>query len=361
MDTKRSLIYAAVISNILCIGGLVIHFTPKAQPQRPQTFVQPYTPAPIVPVAPKALDIPAMQALITEASCREIVTWLADPLREGRMSGKKGNRETAQYVKAKFESYGLQTSLHQFKVRRMNPGPKNETGDDFSNNVIGVLPGESERRIVIGGHMDHVGYGPQMSLDGITGIHPGADDNGSGATTVMELARVLSKGPKPKHTLVFMCFSGEEMGLLGSRAYVTSLGKEVDKIDLMVNYDMVGYLRGDSLPALGARAVPELIDIIGKIGNKYPFKVFPAPDSSGNSDHASFGQAGVPYVFFFTGLHANYHRVSDTADKINYTGMTGIARFGVEMIMEYDKTSVAPRNYIFARELKAMCIAPEGN
>jgi hypothetical protein len=342
MDLKKKLIIAVVTMNVVCLWATVFHFTRDRTPPAPVYVARPSV---VTPVVPPVVSVADAKASITEEECRTILTWLASDAREGRMSGKTGNKDAALYIQREFESYGLKTSTQQFRISRMNPGPKNETGDDFTNNVIGILPGETDRQIVVGAHFDHVGYGPRMSTDGITGIHNGADDNGSGTTALLEVAEAFGKLGRQKHTLVFIGFSGEEMGLIGSRAYVAALNRDqISKIDLMVNFDMVGYLKDQkTLPALGARRVTGLVDIIARIDDTYPFKVIPAGEAPGNSDHASFGNEGVPYVFFFTGLHANYHKVTDDADKIDYVGLKGIAQFGFEMIAEFDKTGPSSR------------------
>lgn len=341
MDMKNGMAFTLVVTTAMTVAGVLYKLQTQPPPPKPQQPVvqSPVGPEPVPPpVAPVVLNLEEAKATITEKDCQEILGWLADDAREGRMTGKQGNRDSAEFIKKKFESFGLKTSLQRFHVRRMNPGPKNEIGDDFSHNVIGVLEGETDRQIVVGGHFDHVGYGPQMALDKVIAVHNGADDNASGTTAVIEIAEAFSKMKKPQHTIVFICFSGEEMGLIGSQHYVRQLKQEeIRKIDLMVNYDMVGYLKDkNSIPALGSRAIPAIVDIISKINDKYPFKVQAASDASGNSDHASFGREGVPYVFFFTGLHNNYHRATDDADKIDYKGLAGIARFGFEMTSEFD-------------------------
>lgn len=277
--------------------------------------------------------------LITVDKNKEFLYWFADDAREGRMSGKKGNREAAEFIKKKFELFGLQTSYQKFPIRRMNPGPNNETGDDFSQNVIGILPGKTNRVITITSHVDHVGYGPQMTLDNKVGIHNGADDNGSGCTGVVALAEAFSKAPKLEHTLVFITFSGEEMGLVGSKYYVKSLSKEkVQEIDLMINFDMIGRLSNNTCQAIGARKNPKLMEVFGKLQDQHRITFEPSTgDNDNGSDHAPFRDAGVPFCFFFTGMHKDYHRVSDKPDTINYEGLTNIVRFAFDVVASYDK------------------------
>ena len=293
----------------------------------------------------KFLTLEKAKETIKESEIKEILTWLAHDEREGRMSGKQGNISAAKFIKEKFESLGLKTSLQKFKIRRMNPGPKNEVGDDFTHNIIGVLEGKTNRQIVIGAHMDHIGYGPSMSRSRRIAVHNGADDNASGTTAVLEIAEAFCKMDKPNHTLVFICFSAEEMGLIGSRYYVNNLKQEEKtNIDLMINFDMIGYLKGnEDLIITGAREVPNLSDIINNIERNYPFDAHPARGGGGGSDHASFGNANVPYAFFHTGTHRYYHTPDDDSHRIDFKGLCLVSKFAFEVVNEFDKSSTNTR------------------
>ncbi|HEX4998388.1 MAG TPA: M28 family peptidase [Terriglobia bacterium] len=194
-------------------------------------------------------------------------------------------------------------------------------------NVVATLTGSDARLrnewIVVGAHYDHLGLGDQHSLapSEIGRIHHGADDNASGSAGVMEFAAAAAKNPQAfKRSLMFVTFAGEELGLLGSGYFVGHPLAPLDKITAMLNFDMIGRMKDDRL-------------FIGGVGTAAPFKGWLEEASqplgvkldyseSGNasSDHASFVGKHVPVLFFFTGLHADYHRPSDTADKINPTG-----------------------------------------
>lgn len=272
---------------------------------------------------------------IKEADLKKHVYWLADDEREGRMSGKRGNVDAATYIYDHFKSYGLETKFQKFMIKRVNPGPKNEVGDDFTSNIIGILRGKTDSAIVTGGHMDHIGYGPSMSMaPGRREIHNGADDNASGAATVLELAEAFSQMSQPKHTLIFICFSAEEMGLIGSQYYVRNPVLPLSSTVCMFNFDMVGYYRG-KLYAYGANSVPGMRQIMEK--ENFPNLV--TGGGSGGSDHASFGNRGVPNVFFHTGGHPYYHTPDDDANRINYDGMEKVARFAFCVIEDFDRTN----------------------
>jgi aminopeptidase YwaD len=223
----------------------------------------------------------------------------------------------------------------------VNPGPKNELGDDFSQNVIAYKPGQTDSVIVIGAHLDHVGYGPAMALDNGIAIHNGADDNGSGTTGVLLTARAMSKLPPLRHTIVFILFSGEEMGLLGSKYYTNQLTVDQwKKIDLMVNYDMIGRLKpSGAVECVGARNNPTLTKILGSIESKYaPIKSLePTVSKKDDSDHAPFHNKGVPICFFFTGLHPQYHKATDDVHLINFEGLVAVVKSGMDLVYQYDQ------------------------
>lgn len=336
---KRILVTLVIIVTIF--NGLVIY------QKLHQTASPPFTPQvlPVLPPTPpgatERITVEQARQTINEKDAKELMLWLTDDAREGRMSGKKGNRDAAQYIKSNMESSGLKTVLQPFHIRRLNPGPENETGDDHTSNVIGTLDGDTDREIVIASHLDHVGWGPSMARDGGDKIHPGADDNASGCVGVMLSAKAFSKIKKPRHRIVFICFSAEEMGLIGSEHYVKQLGKDrLANIDLMVNFDMIGRLgaKGKTVEAIGARDTPKLTKLLGNLESKYNLTIEPKTAKGDNgSDQAPFYRAGVPVCFFFTGMHPQYHCATDTPDRINYSGLVSITQLAFELANEYDK------------------------
>ena len=198
-------------------------------------------------------------------------------------------------------------------------------------NVIGVLDGEgplADETVIIGAHYDHVGRGGPNSLaPGSTEIHNGADDNASGTSSLIELARRFGeRAQKSKfpRRLVFIAFTGEEMGLLGSERYCKSPLYPLDKTVAMLNMDMVGRLKEDKLIVYGtgtsSRWEPELKKANEEIDLKLIFK----PEGFGPSDHSSFYAKKIPVLHFFTGEHSDYHRPSDDWEKINYEGMARV-------------------------------------
>ena len=189
------------------------------------------------------------------------------------------------------------------------------------HNVAAYMPGQTDEYVIVGAHYDHLGMGGQYSLTpSVRAIHPGADDNASGTAGVIELARWFSKQPKQKRGILFLSFAGEEMGLLGSAYYVAHPELPLAKAVAMLNMDMIGRIRDGKVyiggAATGSNLRPMLEEIVAKSAIKVDFSGGP---ESGGSDHMSFATGQVPALFFFSGLHSDYHKPSDTWDKIDAT------------------------------------------
>ena len=192
-----------------------------------------------------------------------------------------------------------------------------------------MLPGKEPQSqkdyVVIGAHYDHLGLGHYGTRDQSTAglIHHGADDNASGTAVLLQLARRLSQiEPKPARGIVFVAFSAEELGLHGSRHFVAKWPHS-GSIKSMVNLDMVGRLREDRVTVFGIRSSPPF-DAIVSAGAKQLGLQTNQPDGVGPSDHLSFYNKQIPVLHFFTGSHTDYHRPSDTWDKLNYPGMAKV-------------------------------------
>jgi hypothetical protein len=186
-------------------------------------------------------------------------------------------------------------------------------------NVSAYLPGETDEYVVIGAHYDHLGLGEQFSLGTPGMTHPGADDNASGTSGVIELARYYSKQPKLKRGVLFLAFAGEELGLLGSAHYVSNPYLPINKAVAMINMDMVGRIRDGKVFLAGSGTGSSFKSLIAELTPKYTdFKVDLSETAGyGSSDHTSFTTKQVPVLFFFSGLHGDYHKPSDTWDKID--------------------------------------------
>ena len=184
-------------------------------------------------------------------------------------------------------------------------------------NVVGALPGDSEEAVVIGAHYDHLGFGDESSLaeHHLGQIHNGADDNASGVAALLILARDLSAA-RPGRTVVFAAFAAEELGLLGSRHYVQHPSLPLERTVAMVNLDMIGRSDGDVLIG-GVGTAKEFRDLLHEVEADSPLTFNYASTPRGSSDHLPFAAAGVPVLFFFTGLHPDYHKPSDDWEKID--------------------------------------------
>jgi len=207
-----------------------------------------------------------------------------------------------------------------------------------TRNVVGVLEGSgpfADETVVVGGHYDHLGHGGLMSgsLAFLSkDIHNGADDNASGTAMVIEMARRLARRADPlPRRVVFIAFSGEERGLLGSQHYVEHPLFPIDKTVMMINFDMVGRLNDRSeLTMIGTGTVPGMDALVNALGQSSGLKIKTIQgltDGFGGSDHQSFYNKNVPVLFAFTGVHKDYHRPSDDTDLINYAGMARIADY----------------------------------
>jgi Zn-dependent M28 family amino/carboxypeptidase len=189
------------------------------------------------------------------------------------------------------------------------------------HNVDAYLPGTTDEYVIVGAHYDHLGLGGQYSLaPSLTGtVHPGADDNASGTAGVIELARWFSKQPKQKRGILFLTFAGEEEGLLGSAFWAAHPELPIEKAVAMVNMDMIGRVRGGKLYVGGTATGSTLRALIQHLATRNPeLNVdYSEGPEAGSSDHTSFIAKGVPSLFFFSGLHSDYHKPSDTWDKID--------------------------------------------
>ena len=188
------------------------------------------------------------------------------------------------------------------------------------HNVVGFLPGRSDEYVAIGAHYDHLGLGDHSSLapSKIGRVHHGADDNASGVAGLIELARVLSRRRATlERGVLFIAFSGEEIGLLGSSHWVNHPTLPLDKAVAMINMDMIGRIRDNKVYVGGTGTGSTFKELLGKIEPKHDFEVSFSEGGYTASDHTSFVTKKVPVLFFFSGLHSDYHKPSDTAEKIN--------------------------------------------
>ncbi len=374
----------------------------------------------------------------TEAHLRDHIRYLSSDKLEGRRTGEPGAMAAAKYVADRFEIFKLKPGvpLHNGKASYMQPFPgKDSTPENpvTGYNVIGILAGTDPKlkneAFVIGAHYDHLGHGGEGSLAlNSKEIHHGADDNASGVAAIIEMARQFSRERKNKRTIIFIAFSGEEEGLLGSKYYVNNPVFPIESTVAMINLDMVGRLHDDKLTIGGIGTASEFKQLVEKInstnakstdlptpdklmegliveklkkagisgvlvfvnngevtvsGNapkdqvpammvaafeakptkvinninvkpnstkvvfvtrfRYrPFILQLNEDGFGPSDHSSFYTKKIPVLFFFTGTHLDYHKPSDTADKINYKGEAKVISYITMIAKAIDQNPVRP-------------------
>jgi Zn-dependent M28 family amino/carboxypeptidase len=195
-----------------------------------------------------------------------------------------------------------------------------ETTRATVNNVLAWLPGQTDEYIIVGAHYDHLGRGNFDSLapSQIGQIHPGADDNASGTAGVLELARLLApQHGQLKRSILFMDFAGEELGLLGSAAWVKDPTRPLAKAVAMLNMDMIGRIKDDKVYIGGVGTGSTFKSVLEQAQKETPFKIEYSAGGYSSSDHTSFVTKKIPVLFFFSGLHSDYHKPSDTWDKIN--------------------------------------------
>ena len=185
-------------------------------------------------------------------------------------------------------------------------------------NVLGFLPGQTDKTIIIGAHYDHLGLGTKGSLapELIDQIHNGADDNASGTAALLQLAQDFSRGSPLQQGLLFIAFAGEELGLLGSRYYTEHATMPLENTVAMINMDMIGRSQGNLLLG-GVDTAAEFRGILDEVQKTSPLQFSYSGSSRGSSDHLSFSSKKIPVLFFFSGLHSDYHRPSDDWERIN--------------------------------------------
>lgn len=281
-------------------------------------------------------------------SIKEDVYILANDSLNGRETGTEGEKQAAAYIEKRFEQLGLQPKgdensyLQEFDFKpRTNPHEETKIStsktDSTKNgfNVIGYLDNGAKTTVVIGAHYDHLGMGGEGSLyrEG-EAIHNGADDNASGVAVMLNLAERL-KNINKNNNYLFIGFSGEEEGLLGSNYFVKNPTIDTKQVSYMINMDMVGRLNAEKTLAVhGVGTSPIFKQVL--FANKDSLNIAEHESGIGPSDHTSFYLADIPVLHFFTGQHEDYHKPGDDAEKLNYEGMELISNYIFKIITDLD-------------------------
>ncbi|MEM7658701.1 MAG: M20/M25/M40 family metallo-hydrolase [Bacteroidota bacterium] len=272
------------------------------------------------------------------------VVYLASDLLEGRETGKAGEALAAQYLSTRFEDLGLtakgsQGWLQAFEARVSNNPHASESEKETrtGHNVIGFLDNGAKQTVVIGAHYDHLGMGHFGSrYTGEPAIHNGADDNASGVAVMLQVAEALVASPAKNNNYLFIGFSGEEMGLYGSKHFVANPTVELESINYLLNLDMVGRLNDEGRLAIsGTGTSPIWKEPLQAVaGEKLTIKT--SDSGIGPSDHTSFYVKDIPVLHFFSGQHTDYHKPIDDSELINYEGMYEIGTYIVRLIEALD-------------------------
>ena len=283
-----------------------------------------------------------------ENKIKEDVSFLAGDKLEGRETGTKGEQEAATYIAKRFKEIGVEPKGIKGFLQVFTFKPKTDphqevkystTSTDSTitgTNVLGYIDNKANKTIVIGAHYDHLGFGAEGSFykGEEKAIHNGADDNASGVSVMLNLASKL-KQTNTSNNYLFIAFSGEEMGLLGSNYFVKNATIPLDSINYMLNMDMVGRLKADStLAVYGVGTSPVFKQVISDNNDK--FKIIEKESGVGPSDHTSFYLNDIPVLHFFTGQHEDYHRPSDDSELLNYEGMEAISTYIFDIITDLD-------------------------
>ena len=277
------------------------------------------------------------------------VEFLSSDALEGRGTGSEGERKAADYISQRFSDLnfiekGNNEFLQSFSFKpKSNPHEEIKFNDSIidsgiiGNNVLAFMDNNASSTVVIGAHYDHLGYGGEGSLyrDPEIKIHNGADDNASGVALMLDLASKLRDNNKVNNNYLFIAFSGEELGLLGSNYFVKNPTIDIKTVNYMINMDMVGRLNNErSLAIYGLGTSPIFKQTIKS--NNEDFKIIENESGVGPSDHTSFYLQDIPVLHFFTGQHSDYHKPSDDSNLINYFGMELISNYIYSIISDLD-------------------------
>jgi len=277
---------------------------------------------------------------ITAEELKRHVDYLADDRLEGRLPGTRGGKAAGDYL------------AEEFKALRLRGGVDGKFFQPFApnyRNVVALLEGSDpvlkKQVILVGAHYDHVGYGTWRNSRGPVGqVHNGADDNASGTAALLELAQAFTfLNQPPKRSILFLGFDAEELGLFGSKHWVTHPTVPPEQVVAMINMDMIGRLRNDRLHLYGSRSGYGLRRLISRHNEGLRLRLDFSWDLKRSADHYLFFQRNIPVVLLHTGLHGQYHTPRDDAELINHGGMSRVVRLLFGVVHELANCPQPPR------------------
>lgn len=283
------------------------------------------------------------QSLENSTTMRETVLTLSSEALEGRLAGAAGEKKTAVFLKESLEQQGIETFFEDYGQLftfdfTSKENDETKTVSITAQNIVGSIRNDNaQKTVVLGAHYDHLGrneYGQGRGNIAETDYFPGADDNASGVALLLNIAEELQRN-KSKYDFNFIIafFSGEELGLHGSRVFVEALDGMDLEISAMFNFDMVGRMNEDrKLSIQGVGSGNTFDSLLRLVAAPIDLNLELNKNASGGSDYASFYRDSISVLNFTTGLHDDYHTPQDTEDKINYDGMVEIRSFILELL-----------------------------
>jgi len=280
---------------------------------------------------------------IEEKNIKTHIKFLADDALQGRQTGSAGERMALDYIEKQFKALKLEPKGESASFEQpfaFKTGAHGTGTEGTAHNAIAYLDNKADKTIIIGAHFDHLGLaenGSSLDANPQGKIHNGADDNASGVAGVLELARYFSKNKiNEKSNFLFICFSGEELGLYGSKYFTEHPSIDLTKVNYMINMDMIGRLNPTTkiVSVSGSGTSPVWETLFKNTTTSLNIKTDSA--GIGPSDHTSFYLKNIPVLHFFTGSHSDYHKPTDDWDKINYEGEKEVLELIISVIEKLD-------------------------
>jgi hypothetical protein len=273
-------------------------------------------------------------------SIKKHINYLASDKLEGRGSGTIGEMKAGDYIIKQFTKIGLKPLGENGSFRQLFAAkkgiPPNITQVN-ANNILGLVDNKKQMSIIIGAHYDHLGLGDQgssLQANSVGIVHNGADDNASGVAGMLELAKYFkNNNVTENYNLIFLAFSGEELGLMGSKYLVDNSPFDLKNINCMINLDMIGRYREDKGVSIGGVGTSKFWENhASQLADNMKIKFSLDSSGIGPSDHTSFYLKDIPVLFLFTGAHQEYHKPTDDANLINYGGEVLMLRYVKNLI-----------------------------